>query len=91
MNGSNRSDHSNAFQYGFGKVKKIVIFDTILKQHLGITDEAKKKQKKRRITRKPRPRKQRRERKLKMEMMTTRKSTILILKKKLWLQVMRRR
>lgn len=28
--GSKRSGHSNAFQYGFGKIKKIVLFDTLL-------------------------------------------------------------
>jgi len=30
LDGSTRSGHSNAFQYGFGKVKKIVLFDTLL-------------------------------------------------------------
>lgn len=30
LDGSRRSGHSNAFQYGFGKVKKIVVFDTLL-------------------------------------------------------------
>ena len=35
VDGSKRSGHSNAFQYGFGKIKKIVIFDTLLDQHLG--------------------------------------------------------
>jgi STE24 endopeptidase len=30
LDGSTRSGHSNAFQYGFGKIKKIVIFDTLL-------------------------------------------------------------
>ena len=30
VDGSQRSSHSNAFQYGFGKIKKIVIFDTLL-------------------------------------------------------------
>jgi STE24 endopeptidase len=30
VDGSKRSGHSNAFQYGFGKIKKIVIFDTLL-------------------------------------------------------------
>jgi len=33
--GSKRSGHSNAFQYGFGKIKKIVVFDTLLDHHLG--------------------------------------------------------
>jgi len=33
--GSKRSGHSNAYQYGFGKIKKIVLFDTLLDQHLG--------------------------------------------------------
>lgn len=42
LDGSKRSGHSNAFQYGFGKIKKIVIFDTLLEQHLGVTEEAKK-------------------------------------------------
>ena len=35
VDGSKRSGHSNAFQYGFGKIKKIVLFDTLLDQHLG--------------------------------------------------------
>ena len=30
LDGSRRSGHSNAFQYGFGKIKKIVVFDTLL-------------------------------------------------------------
>lgn len=30
VDGSKRSGHSNAFQYGFGKIKKIVMFDTLL-------------------------------------------------------------
>ena len=42
LDGSKRSGHSNAFQYGFGKIKKIVLFDTLLEQHLGVTEEAKK-------------------------------------------------
>lgn len=35
VDGSKRSSHSNAFQYGFGKIKKIVIFDTLIEQYLG--------------------------------------------------------
>ena len=42
VDGSKRSGHSNAFQYGFGKIKKIVVFDTLLDQHLGKLDEFKK-------------------------------------------------
>ena len=30
VDGSTRSAHSNAYQQGFGKVKKIVLFDTLL-------------------------------------------------------------
>ena len=30
VDGSKRSSHSNAFQYGVGPIKKIVIFDTLL-------------------------------------------------------------
>ena len=30
VDGSTRSSHSNAFQYGVGPIKKIVIFDTLL-------------------------------------------------------------
>ena len=45
VDGSTRSSHSNAFQYGFGKIKKIVIFDTLLRDHLGFTDEAKENRK----------------------------------------------
>lgn len=45
VDGSTRSSHSNAFQYGFGKIKKIVVFDTLLKDHLGFTDEAKEARK----------------------------------------------
>ena len=46
VDGSTRSNHSNAFQYGFGKIKKIVLFDTLLNQHLGKinqTEEEKEK------------------------------------------------
>uniref|UniRef100_A0A7S2KZA2 CAAX prenyl protease n=1 Tax=Leptocylindrus danicus TaxID=163516 RepID=A0A7S2KZA2_9STRA len=32
MDGSKRSSHSNAFMFGFGKNKRIVLFDTLLKQ-----------------------------------------------------------
>lgn len=32
MDGSKRSSHSNAFMFGFGKHKRIVLFDTLLKQ-----------------------------------------------------------
>lgn len=32
VDGSRRSAHSNAYMYGFGKDKRIVIFDTLLKQ-----------------------------------------------------------
>jgi len=42
LDGSKRSGHSNAFQYGFGKIKKIVIYDTLLEQHLKVTEEGKK-------------------------------------------------
>lgn len=40
VDGSKRSSHSNAFQYGIGSIKKVVIFDTLLEQHLGLTDAA---------------------------------------------------
>ena len=30
VDGSKKSGHSNAYQYGFGKIKKIVIYDTLL-------------------------------------------------------------
>lgn len=42
VDGSKRSGHSNAFQYGFGKIKKIVVFDTLLDQHLGKLNDEKK-------------------------------------------------
>merc|ERR1711862_638066 len=32
MDGSTRSSHSNAFMFGFGKNKRIVLFDTLLSQ-----------------------------------------------------------
>jgi len=32
IDGSKRSGHSNAYMYGFGKNKRIVLFDTLLKQ-----------------------------------------------------------
>lgn len=32
MDGSKRSSHSNAFMFGFGKNKRIVLFDTLMKQ-----------------------------------------------------------
>eukprot|EP01029_Cantina_marsupialis_P024363 TRINITY_DN624_c0_g1_i1.p1 TRINITY_DN624_c0_g1~~TRINITY_DN624_c0_g1_i1.p1 ORF type:complete len:483 (+),score=142.75 TRINITY_DN624_c0_g1_i1:161-1609(+) len=32
MDGSKRSGHSNAYMYGFGKNKQIVLYDTIIKQ-----------------------------------------------------------
>ena len=35
MDGSKRSSHSNAFMYGLWKAKRIVIFDTLLKQSHG--------------------------------------------------------
>ncbi len=35
MDASKRTAHSNAFYYGFGSNKKIVLFDTLLKQHKG--------------------------------------------------------
>lgn len=38
IDGSTRSSHSNAFFYGFGKFKKIVLFDTLLKHHLGLKE-----------------------------------------------------
>ena len=40
IDGSKRSGHSNAFFYGLGKFKKIVLFDTLLEQHLGMKGEA---------------------------------------------------
>jgi len=30
IDGSTKSSHSNAYQYGFGKIKKIVLFDTLM-------------------------------------------------------------
>jgi STE24 endopeptidase len=33
MDGSKRSAHSNAFLYGFGSNKRIVLFDTLIQQH----------------------------------------------------------
>lgn len=45
VDGSKRSGHSNAFQYGIGSIKKIVIFDTLMEQSLGLTEEAKKDKK----------------------------------------------
>jgi STE24 endopeptidase len=35
MDASKRTAHSNAFYYGFGSNKRIVIFDTMLEQHQG--------------------------------------------------------
>merc|ERR1719512_78646 len=32
MDGSKRSSHSNAFMFGFGKNKRIVLFDTLMDQ-----------------------------------------------------------
>jgi predicted SprT family Zn-dependent metalloprotease len=32
MDGSKRSSHSNAFMFGFFKNKRIVLFDTLMKQ-----------------------------------------------------------
>lgn len=32
MDGSKRSSHSNAFMFGFGNNKRIVLFDTLLEQ-----------------------------------------------------------
>lgn len=32
MDGSKRSGHSNAFMYGFLKNKRIVLYDTLIKQ-----------------------------------------------------------
>ena len=32
MDGSKRSSHSNAFMFGFGKNKRIVLFDTLMNQ-----------------------------------------------------------
>jgi STE24 endopeptidase len=32
MDGSKRSGHANAYMYGFGKSKRIVLFDTLLQQ-----------------------------------------------------------
>jgi len=39
VDGSKRSNHSNAFFYGFGKIKKIVLFDSLLEQYLGVKQE----------------------------------------------------
>ena len=36
MDGSKRSSHSNAFMFGFGKNKRIVLFDTLMEQ---VTDD----------------------------------------------------
>lgn len=33
VDASKRSDHSNAYYFGFGSNKRIVLFDTLLKQH----------------------------------------------------------
>jgi len=46
IDGSQRSSHSNAFQYGFGGFKKICIFDTLLKDMLGLTEQAKEEARK---------------------------------------------
>lgn len=35
MDASKRTAHSNAFYYGFGSNKRIVLYDTLLKQHKG--------------------------------------------------------
>jgi STE24 endopeptidase len=35
MDASKRSSHSNAFYFGFGSNKRIVLFDTLLEQHKG--------------------------------------------------------
>ena len=32
MDGSKRSSHSNAFMFGFGSNKRIVLFDTLMEQ-----------------------------------------------------------
>lgn len=42
VDGSKRSGHSNAFQTGIGKTKKIVLFDTLMEQHLGILPQEEK-------------------------------------------------
>jgi STE24 endopeptidase len=38
MDGSRRTAHSNAFFYGFGSNKRIVVFDTLLKTHADPTE-----------------------------------------------------
>lgn len=43
--GSKRTSHSNAYLYGMGKIKKIVLFDTLLKQCLGLSDLGNEKEK----------------------------------------------
>jgi len=40
MDGSARSSHSNAYLYGFGNNKRIVLFDTLLQTQVNLTIEA---------------------------------------------------
>jgi STE24 endopeptidase len=35
VDASKRSSHSNAYYYGFGNNKRIVLFDTLIEQHKG--------------------------------------------------------
>jgi len=35
MDASKRTSHSNAYYYGFGNNKRIVLYDTLLRQHKG--------------------------------------------------------
>ena len=42
MDASKRSSHSNAFYYGFGGNKRIVLFDTLLEQHDAATQQGRK-------------------------------------------------
>ena len=44
MDGSTRSSHSNAYQYGFGSNKRIVIYDTLIKGQGGNENDASKGQ-----------------------------------------------
>jgi STE24 endopeptidase len=39
VDGSKRSEHSNAYFFGFWKKKRIVLFDTLLKQEKGVSED----------------------------------------------------
>lgn len=39
IDGSKRSEHSNAYFFGFWKKKRIVIFDTLLKEEKGVSED----------------------------------------------------